>query len=310
MTKHLLQDQIQIQQLLALAEKNGLRLSPNGLEVDESGMDFQVVFAQDETGRSWVLRKPRRADVLERADNERNVLELLKQRLPVAVPEWRIYTPELIAYPKLDGVPAGSVDMEQHGYVFRIDRQPLADTFVDSLARALAALHGVDHEAAAAAGIRVLGPQEARERFAGRMDEVKRSIGVAEELWQRWQAWISDDSCWPQHSALVHGDLHPPHILVDKSQSVTGLLDWTEAEVAIPSTDFTLYSAIFGEDELDRLLVKYEQFGGRTWPRMREHIAEQLAAYPVLIGLFALKSGNESTMQMARTALGLEGSAE
>jgi macrolide phosphotransferase len=137
------------------------------------------------------------------------------------------------------------------------------------------------------------------------MDEIRRIFGVAEALWQRWQAWLADDSYWPPHSALVHCDLHPGHIVLDPEGRVTGLLDWTEAEVADPASDFAIYFAAFGESGLTALLEQYEQAGGKTWPRMKDHIIEQMAAYPVLIASFAMKSGLEEYLVMARHALGV-----
>lgn len=65
----------QIEHTLKLAEKHGLRLKRKHAEINESGMDFQVVFAEDEAGKSWVLRKPRRDDVIERAVYEGKVLK-------------------------------------------------------------------------------------------------------------------------------------------------------------------------------------------------------------------------------------------
>ena len=66
--------------------------------MNESGMDFLVGFAEEAgTGARWILRKPRRPDVLDRADNEARVLKLIQSHLSVDVPDWRIYTPELIA---------------------------------------------------------------------------------------------------------------------------------------------------------------------------------------------------------------------
>ncbi|MNJ56653.1 Phosphotransferase enzyme family protein [compost metagenome] len=116
---------------------------------------------------------------------------------------------------------------------------------------------------------------------------------------------MSEDSYWPSHSGLIHGDLHPPHIIINDQSEVTGLLDWTEAEVSDPAKDFVIYLAIFGEQGLADLIQRYEQAGGRVWPRMHEHIAERLAAYPALIGKFALITDKEEHMAMARNALGL-----
>ncbi|WP_028594670.1 macrolide 2'-phosphotransferase [Paenibacillus assamensis] len=294
-----------VEEMVALAEKHGIHLQTEKVEMNESGMDFLVAFANDTDGDKWVLRMPRRSDVLERADNEHRVLKLLKQHLSVVVPDWRVYTPELIAYPLLDGVPAAGINVEMRNYEWNMDHENPSPQFVDSLAHALVALHGIDHDAAREAGLRVKSPAEARETLGQHMEKVKQEIGVSEELWTRWQVWMTDDSYWPPHSVLVHGDLHPPHIIIDEQQRVTGLLDWTEAEVANPGTDFVLYSAIFGEERLEDLLTRYEAAGGRVWPRMKEHIAEQVTTYPVLLGMFALTSGDEEVMKMARAALGV-----
>ena len=52
------------------------------IEVNELGVDFRTAFATDEAGMAWVLRVPRRPDVLPRAENEARALRLLKGRLP------------------------------------------------------------------------------------------------------------------------------------------------------------------------------------------------------------------------------------
>jgi len=295
-----------VDDLLALAVQNGLQIDPTTITINESGLDFLAVFANTTDGVPWVLRAPRRNDVLQSAAYEKRVLDLLHNSLPVAVPDWQIYTPELIAYPKLQGVPAATTNPEMKNYDWYLNPQSLPPAFVESLAQALAALHGVDHDADAHAGLRVKQPAEVRASLAEKMNEVKRVFGVSAALWQRWQAWIADDSLWPEHSALVHGDLHPGHIVVDPDGRVTGLLDWTEAEVADPTIDFTAYYAIFGEAALADLLAHYEKAGGRIWPRIIDHIAETMAAYPLQIAAFALRSGLEEYMAMARATLGVD----
>ncbi|WP_334074459.1 MULTISPECIES: macrolide 2'-phosphotransferase [Paenibacillus] len=287
-------------QLISDARRHGLNLERKSLELNETGMDFLVGFAKDvNTGRTWVLRKPRREDVWERAVNERNVLNLLHSKLSVAVPDWRMFSPELIAYPLLPGNPVAAVDPVAGGYAWAFEQDQLTDSFFDSLAGALADLHRIDREAAAAAGLRVKTPQEARQGFADHIREISAHFTVPEPLETRWKRWLSTDSYWPDFSVLIHGDLHPPHILVDENQRVTGLIDWTEAEVADPGKDFTIYYALFGREGLEDLLGRYERYGGRTWPRMSEHIAEQWAAYPALVAKFALTTGREQDMEMA-----------
>ncbi|MDM5155142.1 macrolide 2'-phosphotransferase [Bacillus sp. DX1.1] len=294
-----------IEEILEIARKNGLQLNEESAELNESGMDFQVVFVNDENEVPWVLRKPRRPDVIERGATEGSILQLVQKYLPVAVPDWKINTPELIAYPRVTGTPAAVIDLEIQNYVWHINNESLSINFIKSLAESLVALHAVDHHAATEYGIEVLQPVEAKQLLVDRMYQIKAQLGVSDELWVRWEKWLADETYWPKHSVFVHGDLHPPHILVDENDKVTGLLDWTEAKVTDPATDFTLYLTIFGEDNLKVLLNEYEKAGGKVWPRMFEHIIELGAAYPVMIGLFALQTKEEGHLEMARGALGV-----
>lgn len=111
MTKSNSNEHLAIQnELLSLAGQNGLIMDKESLEINESGMDFRVAFTTDEEDRRWVLRQPRREDVWERAENERRVLDVVRGSIPAQVPDWRICTPELIAYPLLDGDPIAVVD--------------------------------------------------------------------------------------------------------------------------------------------------------------------------------------------------------
>lgn len=133
-----------ITEIVGLARSQGLRVHSENAQLNETGMDFQVVFAEDDTGMPWVLRKPRRSDVVERASAEGRTLAFLRANLTADVPDWRIHTPELIAYPMLKGTPAAGIDLEQKQYVWNMDHQPPSDDFVRTLADILAELHGTD----------------------------------------------------------------------------------------------------------------------------------------------------------------------
>jgi aminoglycoside phosphotransferase (APT) family kinase protein len=90
--------------------------------------------------------------------------------------------------------------------------------------------------------------------------------------------WLAGDSYWPPHSVLVHGDLHPPHILIDRENRVTGLADWTEAHVGDPAVDFALQFAASGQRPLAALLERYKETRGAVWPRMNDHVVEMWSA--------------------------------
>jgi macrolide phosphotransferase len=288
--------------LAATARRHGLALAGD-VELNDLGLDCRAAFATDEAGMAWVLRSPRRPDVLPRAENEARVLRLLKGRLPVEVPDWRIFTPELIAYPRLAGTTAVTVDPATKEPTWNIDKE--APAFVASFARMLAALHGIDTVEAAAAGLKISSSEAARRAFADDLDRVRREIGVGEGPWRRWRSWLDDDTSWPPFTMLVHGDLHVGHVLVDETSRATGVLDWTEAEVSDPAIDFVFHLLGFGKDGLERLLAEYEEAGGRTWPSMRGHIAERLSAFPVKYALYALTSGQDEHLDAVRAQLGV-----
>ncbi|WP_422929119.1 macrolide 2'-phosphotransferase [Singulisphaera sp. PoT] len=288
--------------IAARALQHGLKLEGD-IELVDMGLDFRVAFATDASGTRWVLRIPRRPDVWPRALNEARVLRLLKGRLPAEVPDWQVVSPELIAYPRLAGTTALTLDPTSHEPTWHIDKD--SAPFTESFARILASLHGIDPAEASAAGLKTSTPAEARKAFADDLHRVKREVGIGDDLWRRWRSWVDDDASWPTFSALVHGDLYVAHVVVDAGSNATGVLDWTEAEVSDPSIDFTGHRLGFGEEGLDRLLAAYETAGGRTWPGMKQHIAERQSAFPIKYALFALASGLDEHLDAARAQLGV-----
>lgn len=285
--------------LLAAARVHGLRLTTEQRELDASGLDFLVLHAEDDAGVRWILRAPRRPDVIESAEREARVLRLVRSILPVAVPDWRIHAPELIAYPRLPGTPAWSLGADG-ALTWALDATAPSDDFLDSYAEAIAALSTIDAERATRAGLRVQTIDEARAEVARAMDDARAPLDPPASVWARWQRWIEDDATWPTRSALVHGDLHPGHLLLDERGRVGGILDWTEARVSDPSIDLALFFGCFGRGALEAAVSRSAQNGGVTWPGIVEHTIERWAAYSALVAAYALKVGSEPVMEHAR----------
>ncbi|HLR52874.1 MAG TPA: macrolide 2'-phosphotransferase [Candidatus Avamphibacillus sp.] len=294
------------EQVIDIAKKHGLKIQAESLKSNESGLDFRVVFAKDLEGENWVLRFPRREDVLPNAEKEKQILDLIEPRISVQTPVWEVFSNELIAYRLLKGIPTGTIDPDAGAYVWEIDERNVPDTFHDTLARAMVSLHQIDHEEARQAGLSVLAPEELKSSMKERMEKVKAAFGVDEALWSRWQTWLENESLWPKQTALIHGDLHAGHILIDHEAHVTGFIDWTEARVDDPAHDFGAHLTLFGEDALKELIQSYQNAGGYVWPRMYEHIKELVATYPVAIAEFAIASGLKEYEDMARQMLGVE----
>ena len=249
----------EMKQVMEIAKKHNLILKEETIQFNESGLDFQVVFAQDESGTEWVLRLPRREDVMPRTKVEKQALDLVnKYGKSFQAPNWIIYSDELIAYKKLDGVPAGTIDHNIGNYVWEIDINNVPESFHKSLGRVLAEIHSIPSDKAVELDLVVHTPEEARMSMKQRMDAVRAKFGVGENLWNRWQTWVNDDDMWPKKTGLIHGDIHAGHTMIDKDANVTGLIDCTEAKVTDISNDFIFNFKAFGEEGLDALILAYK----------------------------------------------------
>jgi macrolide phosphotransferase len=256
------------QEVLELARQNGLDVQESSLHFNESGLDFQVVLATDTDGDRWILRLPRREDVLLSIDKEKRTLELIAPLLSVEVPRWTVCTDKLIAYRALNGVPTGTIDPTAKAYVWEIDPANVPDRFHRSFAKGMVSLHQISIEKVRAAGLTVKTVAEVRAQMKQRMDAVKSEFRVGQALWARWQDWLQNDEMWLEETVLTHGDLHAGHITIDPQAQVTGFIDWTEASVTDPARDFVPHYRTFGRDALDRLISAYAAAGGHVGERL------------------------------------------
>ncbi len=287
-----------LNELLAEARAHGLALTPT-TELGGFGLDFAVAQAAEADGTVWMLRTPRRDDVYATTLVEARVLALVRPHLSAAVPEWRVHTSSLIAYPRLSGTPAVVIEDGAPRWQV-IDPAAPCEPFLRSYAQLLAGLQRVPLEAAAAAAVPVKAIADVRDEHARAMDLNRATLEVPERLWARWQRWLEDDALWPPFLALVHADLHAAHLLLDDAGHVTGALDWTEAHVGDPGTDFAMAFGTFGRAATERLVAEFEATGGRTWPRLIDHAAERWAAFPALGAEWARRTGNDFVMDMVR----------
>lgn len=285
--------------LLALASSHGLDLVGSTLRTEEIGLDFRVAIARASDGQDWVLRIPRRPDVLERAEVEGRLLDMVAPHLTVAVPDWRISTAELIAYPLLPGLPGLSVgaDGEVSWYV-----DMASPVYARSLGETVAQLHAVDAEEAAATGIEVRSPVQVREAWARDLERVAAEFTIAPALRRRWEAWLSTDDLWPRHSVLTHGEIYPGHTLVEEER-ITAILDWTTAAVGDPAKDLMFHQVSAPTEAFEVALEAYASAGGRPWPRLAEHCTEMFSAGPIGYGLYALETGLPAHRDAAAAAL-------
>src|SRR5690606_22299409 len=113
------------------ARNNGIHLKEE-MSFNEMGIDFKVGFATDLDGNDWVLRIPRRDDLTEQIETEKQILKLAKKHLSVAVPNWKIANADFIAYPLLENKPVIAFDAVTYDVTWNINKEN--SDYVHSLA--------------------------------------------------------------------------------------------------------------------------------------------------------------------------------
>jgi aminoglycoside phosphotransferase (APT) family kinase protein len=221
---------------------------PSSARLLAEGWDNAVWLLDDE----WILRLPRRRVAVQLVDRELAVLPRLAPLLPVAIP-----TPTLRGRPSavfpwpffgcrlLPGREAVEAGLSEGGRL-RLGR---------ALGTALRSLHApdvLDH----VDPDRLL-PADPLSR-ADMSLRVPRTRARLTELVERglWSPpfaaveAIFDDAMAlspPEPTALVHGDLHFRHVLVDGGR-LSGVIDWGDVCRADPAVDLLLYWCFFSPD--------------------------------------------------------------
>ena len=72
------------------------------------------------------------------------------------------------------------------------------------------------------------------------MEQVATTFSVADDLLTRWHTWLDTDSYWPDWTTFIHGELYQGHVLVDKQERITAVLDWTTAGIGDPASDLMM----------------------------------------------------------------------
>ncbi|MGW9403750.1 macrolide 2'-phosphotransferase [Arthrobacter sp. NPDC055585] len=288
------------EEVCAIAESHGLHLEPAGVEFNEAGLDYRVAFATEKgKEQKWVLRVPRRPDVAAGQPGERAILDFVRPQLGVAVPDWQIQEADLVAYPLLPGRPGLTVGQgNQPDWHF----DPSSAEYLESLAELIASLHSLDTAAAAAAGIRTETPEQVRGYWANALDNALAEFRIDPGLLDGWRRWLDDDGLWPQRTVLTHGELYPAHLLLDESDRIVSVLDWTTAKVSDPALEF-MYVQLISPDSFDEVVRRCQDAAGTAEPRLAERCTALIAAGPLNYAMFALATGQPEHREAAQAQL-------
>lgn len=291
-----------IKDIQILAQEHGLTIGEH-ISISEMGIDFTVAFVQDIANQQWVLRIPRRQGMTEQIDKEKRILELAKKYLSVNVPDWKIASERMIAYPLLADSPALTFDGNTHEVTWHIDKHSLA--YVQSLAKTLVDLHSIKVKDVEKSQLKIMNPSDLRPEIAHRLQLIKSEMGISETLETRYNKWLDNDALWPNFTRFVHGDLYAGHVLTTKDGLVSGIIDWSTAHMSDPAIDFSGHASVFGEESLKLLITEYMNQGGLVWDKLYEQSLERAAAAPLAYGFFAIETEDENHIAAAKALLGV-----
>jgi aminoglycoside 2''-phosphotransferase len=94
---------------------------------------------------------------------------------------------------------------------------------------------------------------------------LKRELRIREFATVRrwWRGFLETDRHWDFEPALVHGNLVPEHLLVDRdARNLVGVIDWADAAVADAAIDFVGLIGAYGTDFTWRVVEAYRSRGG------------------------------------------------
>ncbi len=213
--------------------------------VVDDGFDFKVVIVDDR----WVVRIPRREQVLPAFEQEIVLLPELTRVLPVAVPQLEhvSHDPPFVVYPLIRGTPLVHEDPDG------------VRAFLDSL-------HGLRTN--------VLPPTDWIAVYRDQCDEFQRLVlpllggderSSAEALFAEVETLTGFEPC------ITHSDLGAEHLLVQDGKLV-GVIDWSDARVGDPALDYAwLINGPFTDWEIDGELRRRADFYHRLAPFFSVH---------------------------------------
>jgi aminoglycoside phosphotransferase (APT) family kinase protein len=202
------------------------------------GWDMTVWLVDDR----WVFRFPRREMVIAGLRNEIASLRELASRVPLPIPR-----------PTLLGEPSPGYRWPFYGAPFLPGRE-LADAALDDPARValgrplgefLRALHGTE------LGAELPLDPVRRADMTFRVPKTRERLAELERL-GLWRApreahEVVDAAVElgpPEPRALVHGDLHLRHLLVDDAGRAAAVIDWIDLSYNDPGVDLALYWSV------------------------------------------------------------------
>jgi aminoglycoside 2''-phosphotransferase len=206
--------------------------------------------------RQYVFRFAKTAEGAADLRGEVRVLDLIKSRVSLPIPEPFLRDDDCVAYPFLDGEP---LLLE----TIRAMPESARSRVAEQLGRFLFELHSIDISASERKLPATLAPVT-RDRWLKIYAGIKETVYPL--LWRHQVQWaeklfsdmLRQEDFFEYRPALIHGDLRPYHILIDHAKGeLTGVIDFGVAGIGDPASDFGTLINTYGESFVVKMKGAY-----------------------------------------------------
>jgi aminoglycoside 2''-phosphotransferase len=244
-----------------------------------------------------IFRFPRHAEAVSESRSEVALLEVLRGRLPVAIPHptyVRLDAPvgeACIGYPRLPGEPFTPAMLAAETDARAIDG------LAQQIAGFLRTLHHVPLDALGVPLRAVATPAAWAELYAQFQADLfpRMRVDARQRVGAGFEAYLADTASAPPPIAVVHGDFGSGNILADLGQGVlTGILDWSSAGLGDPAVDLAalVCSAGYGET--------FMRAGEDVYPALAEMLPRAcfyVSTFALQEALFGVRCGDQSAFE-------------
>jgi aminoglycoside phosphotransferase (APT) family kinase protein len=173
---------------------------------------------------------------------------------------------------------------------------------VNSLGKAIAAIHSLSIDAVRQAGMPEYSAAEIREARLAELDRAASSGRIPATLLQRWESALEDLDLFRFQPTVVHGNLVGANVL-ELGDDVSGVLGWSSLEIGDPAQDFIGFAAQTDPELFDAVRFAYQSL--RT--ELDQNLAQRATLYSELaIAAYlvsSISSNNEGEAQWAESQL-------
>ena len=201
--------------------------------------DYVAGGVLDANGRHWVVKCPKNSHASTLIEAEAALAPLLLDELRRGNLPFDIVRPAGFANAATGG--RALVFPEPFGRVLGWDEMSAADA--RELGRTLAAIHALEPDVIADAGLPVYSAEEWRARVSAELHDVDAASPLPGILRRRWDEALEDSRLWQFEGVVVHGDVDAENFLWS-SNGIATVVGFGQAKVADPALDLSPFLSL------------------------------------------------------------------